>query len=273
VTDPAGTQYITVAGTQVRVRIVGVGEPLLLVMGLGGNLDMWEPLAGQLTGRQLIMFDFPGTGHSGAQLWPPTMGMNSLFVKSLLTKLGHTRVDVLGYSWGGLLAQHLAAQHPRTVRRLVLAATSVGLGGMPPSARVAATMLTPRRYYSQREFARVAPRLYGGPLRNDPELVAAEAARRVGRPPSVGGYLAQLAAITGYSTLPVLPFIGCPVLVLGGDDDPLAPACNLRLIAHMLRHAELCVLPGAGHLLLFDRVDDAAPVIRSFLERPVLRRQ
>ena len=194
------TSFVMVGPTRVRVRTVGTGPPLLMIMGIGGNLDMWSPLAARLSGRQLIMFDFPGTGGSGMSCLPPTMGANALFTRWLLARLGHDRVDVLGYSWGGILAQHLAVQHPKTVRRLVLAATTFGLGGVPPGPLVAARMLTPRRYYSREYFTKVAPQIYGGRFREQDSLVNDEANRRIGRPPGIAGYTAQLLAIMGYST-------------------------------------------------------------------------
>jgi pimeloyl-ACP methyl ester carboxylesterase len=73
-----------VGPTRVRVRTTGSGRPLLMIMGIGGNLDMWTPLASRLTGRHLIMFDFPGTGGPSMSCLPPTMGSNALFTRWLL---------------------------------------------------------------------------------------------------------------------------------------------------------------------------------------------
>jgi pimeloyl-ACP methyl ester carboxylesterase len=259
---------VRVGPTRVRVEVVGSGPPLLMIMGIGGNIDMWAPLVGQLPGRTLVMFDFPGTGSSGMSFLPPTMGWNAVLVRRLIAKLGFSAVDVLGYSWGGLLAQHLAAQHRGAVRSVVLAATAVGVGGVPPPPQVFAAMLTPRRYYSAAYFRKVAPRIYGGRYRTDPDLVAEHAGSRLGRPPSPAGYVAQLAAVSGYSTLPLLPLIRARTLVLAGEDDPLAPARNARLLARGIRGAELEIIPGAGHLLLVDSPEIVGPRIDRFLSRP-----
>jgi pimeloyl-ACP methyl ester carboxylesterase len=70
-------------------------------------------------------------------------------IEAMLDVLGYTEVDVLGASLGGIAAQQLAHQAPRRVRRLVLAATGPGLGGVPGSPRVLLTLATPRRYYQQ----------------------------------------------------------------------------------------------------------------------------
>lgn len=259
------TTFLSVAGVRVRVRIVGEGEPLLMLMGLGGNLEMWEPLARRLPDRQLIMFDFPGTGGSGTNWLPPTFAANALFTRRLLRRMGYDRVDVLGYSWGGLLAQHLALQHRSSVRRLVLAATSVCLGGVPASPAILGRMLTPARYYSREHFRQVAPKIYGGRLRHDHQFVDEEASRRIGHPPGLHGYAAQMLATLAYSTMPALPYLNTPTLIVGGDDDPLVPVANQRILAKLIRGSQLHVVPGGGHLFLLDSPESVAPVITRFL--------
>jgi pimeloyl-ACP methyl ester carboxylesterase len=164
------TFFAHVGPTRVRVRTVGDGPALLLLMGIGGNLDMWDPLAQRLPGRRLIMFDFPGAGASSSSFLPPTMMHNALFTRLLMLRLGYGRADVLGYSWGGLRAQELAFQHPWAVRRLVLAATSLGLSGIPPAPQVIWRMLTTRRFYSPEYLAEIAASTYGGRFRREPGL-------------------------------------------------------------------------------------------------------
>ena len=265
------TWFERIGPARVRVRTVGdAGEcpPLLMLMGIGGNLDMWRPLVDHLPGRQVVMFDFPGTGGSSAPFLPPTMAVNAAFVRVLMGRLGLRRADVLGYSWGGILAQHLAAQHPGAVRRLVLAATAAGLGSLPGSPWVLAQLMSPKRYYSQSHFRRVAPRLYGGRYRSDPDLLHAHADDRLGRPPSPLGYLGQLAAVTGYSTFPLLWAIRARTLVLAGTDDPIIPTVNPRLMAKLIRGSTLDLVPGAGHLLLIDSPETSAERIDRFLSAP-----
>lgn len=111
------------------------------------------------------MFDFPGTGESTLPWFPPTMAHGAAFVRGLMRRLGLRRADVLGYSWGGLLAQQLAGQHPGTVSKLVLACTGPGVLCVPAGLRVAARLLTPRRYYSPGYLAAIAPDTFGGRFR------------------------------------------------------------------------------------------------------------
>lgn len=260
------TRYVVFGSARVRVRTEGTGAPLLLLMGIGGHLDMWQPLAEQLHGRQLVMFDFPGTGESTLPWFPPTMANAALFVRGLMRRLGLRRADVLGYSWGGLLAQQLAAQHAGTVRKLVLACTSLGALAIPSGLRVTARLLTPRRYHAPGYLAAIAPETFGGKFRRDPALVDAEAARRMSHPPSWWGYALQLIAAGTFSTFPLAPLIRHPTLILAGGDDPMVKTLNQHILHRVLPNSELRILENAGHLLLLDSPETSARIIMSFLE-------
>ncbi|MCU1454137.1 MAG: alpha/beta fold hydrolase [Acidimicrobiales bacterium] len=259
-----GTTDVRVAGVRLRVRVMGDGPPLLLLMGLGGNLDMWQPLSAALKGRRLIMFDMPGSGGSSGPRLPPTMAHNAWLVNRVLRRLGLDEVDVLGYSWGGMLAQQVALQHPARVRKLVLASTHAGLGSIPGRPSVMRIMATPRRYYSRSYLRAVAPKIYGGKARTATD-VATQADQRLTRPPSRLGYMTQLIAAGTFSSLAWLPLVVVPTLVLCGDDDPLVPTVNAHILAHRLPNAQLSIVANAGHLLLMDSVDEVVPIIEQFL--------
>ena len=149
--QPGSFQFVEVDGVRLRVRIRGGGQPLLLIMGLGGNIEMWDPFDRELEafGIQTISFDAPGTGQSAGLRQPLRMRGLARMIEHLLDRLGYERVDVLGVSFGGMLAQQLAHQAPGRVRRLVLAATgagSPGLGGVPGKPGALIGLATPRRY-------------------------------------------------------------------------------------------------------------------------------
>ncbi len=234
-------------------------------MGIGGNLDMWGPLASHLPDRKLVMFDFPGTGKSTHSWLPPTMVHNAFLLRQLLRKLDLQAVDVLGYSWGGLLAQQLAIQHPRSVNRLILACTGLGVIGVPANPAVAARLLTPRRYYSSAYLAKIAPTTYGGKFRRDETLALREAKRRSEDPPSISGYIAQLLAAATFSSIPGLPLVAAPTLILAGDDDPIVRTSNQHILHALIRDSTLHVFRDAGHLALVDSPEVAGPVIEEFL--------
>jgi pimeloyl-ACP methyl ester carboxylesterase len=232
-----------------------------LLNGLGGNIEMWEGLAACLTGRHLIMIDMPGTGGSPALRTPLRMSGYAKLVVGALDQLGVELTDVLGYSWGGALAQQLARTAPTRVRSLVLAATIPGLGGQPPPPWVLALLATPARYYSRTCLRLIAPIVFG----SDPataDAATGEARRR--RPPSLVGYSQQVYAITGWSSMRWLHRLNVPVLVLSGARDPLAPLCNGRILARAIPRAQLRIV-GGGHLFLFEQPEEGCQAMSSFL--------
>jgi len=257
--------YVDVGCHRLRVDISGSGPPLLLVMGLGGNLEMWEPLREALPGRELITFDSPGTGGSNTPSLPMSIPQHAAVAARLLRTLGYGAVDVLGVSWGGVVAQQLAIAWPHRVRRLVLASTMAGVTGWPARPAVLRRMITPRRYYSRSYFEAVAPTIYGGRARRDPAYLQTEAQMRLARPPSWRGYFGQVLAISTFTTAPLLHRIQAPTLVVSGDDDPLVPLVNARLLAALIPRATLHVVRDGGHLILFDSTDEVGTVIETFL--------
>jgi poly(3-hydroxyoctanoate) depolymerase len=261
------TQQVRVGGLDVRVATkAGEGVPLLLLTGIGAHIDMWEPFARALRGRALVAFDAPGTGRSARPRTPMRMPALAAHVVALLDVLGLGRVDVLGYSWGGGLAQELAHRAPERVRRLVLCATSVGMGSVPPKPLAALMLATPARYYHPALFRLTVPHIAGGRTAREPELLRAQGEARLAHAPSLLGYAFQLYAGMGFSSLPWLHRLRQPTLVVAGDDDPVIPLVNARLLARLIPGAGLHIVRGGGHLFLLDEPEQAIPPIRAFLE-------
>jgi len=260
-------RFVDVDGLRLRVSERGTGRPLLLLMGIGGNLEMWAPFEDALDPRRFrtITVDAPGTGGSDAYRYPRRMSGLSRTTEGLLDVLGHHEVDVLGVSFGGVLAQQLAHQAPDRVRRLVLAATGPGLGGVPASPRVLLALATPRRYRQPDYFRRIAGRIYGGAARDDPDATLHGSLARFTHAPTLGGYLAQLYAITGWTSLPWLHRLAQPTLVLAGDDDPIVPLPNGRILHRLIPDSRLHIVAGGGHLFLLDRPAETAALVTQFL--------
>jgi poly(3-hydroxyalkanoate) depolymerase len=212
----------------------------------------------------VIRFDVPGIGGSPRPVLPYTMATFTPVVAALLTRLGHSdAVDLLGFSWGGGLAQQFAIQHRRRVRRLVLAATGTGSLMVPAHPRVLSRMLTPRRHRDPGYARAIAGEIYGGTMRSHPER-AAEVLHSYTRLGPRRGYYYQLVAGAGWSTLPVLRMIHQPTLVIAGDDDPIIPAVNPKVMARLIPNAELHLYRG-GHLALLTEARELAPVVERFL--------
>jgi poly(3-hydroxyalkanoate) depolymerase len=267
------TTDVTVRGKRLRVAVRlanGAGSPrlpLLLLSGLGARLDVLDPLVERLPPElEVIRLDVPGVGGSPAPALPYHYARLASLVAALLRTLGHDRVDVLGFSWGGGLAQHFALTQGRRCRRLVLVATAAGALMVPARPHVLARMLTPRRHRDPAYARRIAGQLYGGSMRTHPER-AGQALRSHARSGSTRGYLYQLLAIGSWSSLAFLKLIRQPTLVLAGDDDPLIPTVNARILARALPHGRLHLYRG-GHLTLVTEPADLAPVIDAFLTQP-----
>jgi poly(3-hydroxyalkanoate) depolymerase len=180
----------------------------------------------------------------------------------LLDHLGHDRVDVLGVSWGGMLAQQFARQYPARCRRLVLAATSPGIVMVPGRLSVVLRMSSPLRYLLPGYMESVAGKIYGGSLRTN-KLGARQHARRM-KPPSTMGYYYQVMALVGWSSLPWLHRLRQPTLVMAGQDDPIIPLVNARVLAGCIPDARLRIVD-CGHLFLLTRASVLAPEIEAFL--------
>lgn len=258
-------KLLTIDGVQVRTSVRGQGRPLLLINGIGSNIEMWEPLRCLLDDFRTIAFDAPGTGVSQTPRWPRRMRSLASMINQLLEALDHPQVDVFGFSFGGMLAQQLVRDHPRRVRRMVLAATTPGVGGVLGDPQALRVLATARRFRSPTYLNQVAPIIYGGRVASDPEFLESQRHARGVHPPTNYGYASQLAATIGWSSMPWLHRVNQPTLVLAGEEDPTTPAVNARLIAATMPHAELHILPASGHLFPLDTPDLVAPLVRDFL--------
>ena len=236
---------MTIDGQPLRVGIkvatianAEFSTPLLLFNGIGANLELAAPFLHALPERDAVIFDVPGAGRSPAPSGPYRLKWLTRLAVQLLDELGVDETcDVMGVSWGGGLAQQFAISHPTRVRRLVLAATAMGMPMLPGKPSVLYKMVNPRRYIDKSYMARIAPEIYGGDLRRDPDAI--EMFTSHARAGSKRGYNYQLLAMAGWTSFPWLWRIRQRTLVLAGTDDPLIPLINARLHAALLPKARL----------------------------------
>ncbi|PQP24523.1 alpha/beta fold hydrolase [Rhodococcus opacus] len=259
---------VPVGGRRIRVRIRrGTGVPLVLCNGIGAGLEVLDPLVAAMDpAATIIRFDVPGTGGSPASPVPYTIPALACGLSRLLAEIGVGAVDVLGLSWGGALAQQFALQNPGRCRRLVLVATGTGAVMIPGHPRVLAKMLTPKRFTDTGYAAAIAGDLYGGTARDGGEGVA-RIFRKQTHTGSRIGYLHQLLAGAVWTSLPVLPLIRQPTLIVAGTDDPIIPVANAHVMHALLPHATLHLHPG-GHLDIVTNATDLAPAVTTFLAAP-----
>ena len=258
---------IEVDGQLLRVGIKqGEGPPLLVFNGIGANFELLEPFTDALDGFETIVFDVPGIGGSGPCLSPYRLRGLAKLADRMLHQLGYDApVDVLGVSWGGALAQQFARTCQRRCRRLILVSTTPGTLMVPGSPFVLAKLLNPRRYHDPAYLHRIAPALYGGEMRKNKSFIQSHSAHLM-RPHWLG-YVYQQLAFWGWSSLAWLPLLKQPTLVLSGNDDPLVPLINARILAKLIPRARLEVIAD-GHLFLMSSPQRVVPMIRDFLALP-----
>ena len=265
---PQSEMLIKVRGQKLQV-VVDHGNdpeipPLLLMNGIGARLELLQPFVDAMDpARTIIRFDPPGIGRSRK---PHKMYRIRGLTKRLaqvLDELGFDQVDVLGISWGGGLAQQFAVSQRGRCRRLVLVSTSTGSLMIPPDPRVIAKIVTYRRYTDADYMTAIAHQVYGGSMRKDPAK-AVDALRAHGPGAASFGYFMQLTTTAMWTSLHKLPFISQRTLVLAGDDDPIIPSGNAKVLGSLIRRSTVQIYEG-GHLALVTEADEMAPRVETFL--------
>ena len=264
------TTTINVKGMALYVAIEqgdGNGPPLLLINGIGANLELFDPFIEALDnvrGHKIgtIRFDVPGIGRSPLPRFPLRFRDLARLICWMLDTLGHPVVDVLGISWGGALAQQFAYQYPSRCRRLILVSTSTGGISVPGKPSVLSKMLSPRRYLDPSYMVAIAPLLYGDAFRRNPDLAHTYA--QLIKAPLGRGYIGQLLAGVGWTSIPWLHRIRQPALILAGKDDVIVPPINARILARLIPHATLHIFNG-GHLFALTEKEQVASLVHAFL--------
>ena len=245
----------------------GSGPPLLLINGIGANLEMFDPFIEALNnvGEQkigTIRFDVPGIGGSPLPRDPLRFKGLARLISEMLDVLGHQEVDVLGISWGGALAQQFAHQYPARCRRLILVSTSSGGISVPGKPGILGKMISPRRYLDPSYMADIAPLLYGDAFGQNSELAHSYA--QLTKAPHGRGYLMQLLAGVGWTSIPWLHRLRQPTLILAGKDDVIVPPINARMLARLIPHATLHIFKG-GHLFALTEKEQVASLVHAYL--------
>jgi len=240
----------------------GKARPILFFNGIGANLEIAAPLGEMLEGRSdVITFDMPGVGGSPAPKMPYRPSTAAKWAANILDQLGYDDVDVMGVSWGGGAAQQFARNYPKRARALVLLATSAGVVMVPGNLSAITRMAHPKRYIDPEYMLKNFETLYGDSAdehaRNHKSRIQA---------PSVRGYMYQLMAMAGWTSLPFLPFLKQPTLVMSGDRDNIVPLANARLLKAMIPKADLKIVKGGGHLFVVNRAQQVIPIITRFLD-------
>jgi pimeloyl-ACP methyl ester carboxylesterase len=248
----------------------GSGPPLLLLNGYAATHADWDPaFLGALGAHaEVLAVDHRGMGDTPRGEGPITVEVLARDALALLDARGLDRVDVTGWSMGGMVAQALAALAPERVRRLVLLSTDPG----GPEAVLADAgvwgRLTDHGGTPREQATRLLEVLFPPPLAADLDAQVGDlvAAARATLDPDV--LTAQEYAIARWHAEPAgerLARISAPVLVAAGEQDLVIPAANAGLLAGALPGARLALFPGGGHAFMAQEPAALAALIAEHL--------
>ncbi len=246
----APTRTVSAGGVNFTYRELGpkTGVPVIFLTHLAAVLDNWDPrvVDGIAATHRVITFDNRGVGASTGTV-PDTIEAMAKDAVTFIRALGFDKVDVLGFSLGGMIAQAIALQEPGLVRKLIL--TGTGPAGGEGIDKV--TAINGKR--SAKQFlARLKER-----TENRDKAV------------SLSGYRAQLKAIHrwGLQQPADLSVIRQPTLVANGDNDRMVPTKNTLDLDRRLPNSELVIYADAGHGGIFQHYREFVATALEFLDR------
>jgi 3-oxoadipate enol-lactonase len=244
---------IGVNGIKINYEIVGEGDPLLLIMGFGMPGAAWAPMIPFFPGFQCIYFDNRGTGLSDKPDGPYTIADMAEDTSALLRAIGIGNARVYGISMGGMIAQELTLRHPDQVAKLVLGCTTPGgPNAVRGSDEALQDLVAASKLMSTDPDAAIEQLM---PLLFTSEFLVAhpeiKQLMRLGlqmappTPPETADKV--MAGLMAFNAHDRLHEIACPVMIVHGDQDIIVPPANAALIEGCIPHADLFMIPGAGH--------------------------
>lgn len=269
----ASTRHISAAGTHFAYRRLGpeTGAPVVLFNHWGANLDNFDPaiVEGLAADRPVYALDYRGIGASGGEA-PLTIRAMAADMIAAIRALGLSRVDLIGFSLGGFVAQQVLFDAPDIVRRAILAGTGpaggvgidrVGPVSWPLIIKGLLTFRDPKTYlfFTSSTNGRRAAKAFLARLQ--------ERKQDRDKAVTITAFRRQLKAIEawGRETPQPLETIRLPVLVANGDHDIMVPSENSVDLAGRIRGAELVLYPDAGHGGIFQYHDAFLSKARAFL--------
>jgi len=252
----------TIAG--MAVEVTGAGTPVVMVHGLGGTSNTWTPQQSVFDGHfQMVCPDLPGSGRS-ADKSAGTLEDLIDAVTAVADGVGATSAHYVGHSMGTILCQHIAARHPDRVISLAL------FGPFPAPPDRARDALRQRAGRARKAgMAEIADEIVQNgtstATRRDNPLAVALVREMIMRQ-SAEGYAATCEALSRAEAAD-LARISCPVLLMTGDEDAIAPPSTARAMDAALRDSRTSILPRCGHWTTFERVDDVNRELKEFLRR------
>lgn len=259
---------IDVGETLLYYEIHGDGKPLVMIRGLGSNADHWYSQIPALAAKyRVITFDNRGIARSPDPGGDFTVAMMAKDTLGLLDALELERPHVMGLSMGGMIAQELAMNYPERVNGLILACTHPGSYHQVRATPEVEELLLGMVYVASPESKAAAAPILFDPrnLAQRPEAAQEYAQVSLLHPAGAEILTKQWNAVLKHNAYDRLGQIKSPTLVLTGDADVLIPPGNSEILAQLIPHAKLVVVPGGGHQILVEQPEACNQIILDFL--------
>ena len=260
---------IKVGDIQMAYRILGSGDPLVLIMGYGSTMELWEPglLRSLSASHRVIVFDNRGMGNSEAGQRPFSIEQFADDTAGLIEALGLPKASLLGWSMGALIAQEVALRHPEKVDKLILYAAHCRADLYPPAPEIIQKMTDTSGTPEEQGMRFISVLFPADWLQSHGPRLQEIFYRPMGNiPPEIMGR--QSEAIGSWKgCCERLGEIKLPTLVIAGADDQLVPAQNARYLAEKIPHARLVLVENNGHGLMFQSPELFAGTVTEFLKK------
>jgi 3-oxoadipate enol-lactonase len=250
-------------------EIIGQGQPLVMIRGVGSNVDHWYEQVPDLSQKyQLLVFDNRGiarTSDPGGSFSTKNMAADTV---ALMEAVGIKKAHLLGYSMGGMIAQEFALAYPHKINGLILVATDCGISlrteARPEYSRLFTEMI---RLGTNEAKTSAAGCLFAKQtFKNRPDIIQRYAEVSLRFPASQKTLERQWEAITLHDACSRLQNITAPTLVITGSEDVLIPPENSRLLAERIPDAQLRTITGGGHLFVVEQPQQFNEAVLGFLE-------
>ena len=262
--------HVNANGQKLYYEIHGEGEPLVMILGLGGDVTAWQMQIPALKKHfKVIVFDNRDVGRSSEATEPYQIADIADDAAALMNALDIEQAHILGASMGGMIAQELVLNHPHKIRKLILLCT---LARCP---RFLVHRFRLWKWIWERDpdhevlpIAGMQLGMMSAEFFKDDTAVdeMLEQMRKPLYPQSLVAWSRQVDAAANFDSLDRLSAIKASTLILVGDQDMSTPVWANREIAEAIPEAQLQILEGGNHAVAWEMVDQVNQAIVDFLE-------
>jgi pimeloyl-ACP methyl ester carboxylesterase len=266
---------IQVNNIHIYYKILGEGNPFILIRGLSSSLDSWPPYSIDQFSKKFktILFDNRGAGRTDVPDGKYSAKMMADDTIGLIDALNIKKTHLLGYSMGGCIAQEIAINYPNKVSKLILTSTwsgpSHGIVTPNPEENPFPEMLPLMKEGNYEGMARLlVSSLFPEDYKEEnPHIIEKVVKNYTTHPPSPKGFEGQRAYVETFDTYDRLPEIKIPTLILHGTEDKIVPVENAKMLAERIPSAELFLFENTGHGMIIQENTLWTKKIIEFLNR------